>query len=239
MQITGLRKIWILTRIFCISASDTLKVLVGSWFTKQPRLYISATIHHWAKEVLKILQVNYEVPSSNHLKFLPDRPYLIMSNHCSHLDIPLIYETFPHQIIGMIAKKELFSIPLFGRGMKLGGCVMLDRKDPHQAIKDLELAKESMLSGTMLWIAPEGTRSVDGTLGPFKKGGFKLAQAAKAVILPVTIEGSHKILPAKTLAFSLGETVKIYLGKPIDALDYPDLQQLMVATAKEIARKNI
>lgn len=221
---------------------DTLHEVFGSIFVKNvkdKRAYASRIVHSWAQSILRILQVEYKVINPYDFTFNLDRPYIIMSNHSSHFDIPLLYATFPNDIIAMIAKKELFRIPFFGRGMKISGCVSIDREDKYQAIKDLKTAEKNMIEGVRIWIAPEGTRSRTGVMGNFKKGGFKIALNAKAIIVPLTIIGSGKILPPDTLDFSVGEKVEIYIGKPIDTAHYQlkDLPKLMADVASAIASK--
>ena len=93
-----------------------------------------------------------------------------------------------------------------------------------------------MLNRVRLWVAPEGTRSRTGKIGVFKRGGFKIARDTKAIIVPVTIIGSDKVLPAGTFDFSVNEKVTVYIGRPIDTNDYQvdDLRKLMADTKKEI-----
>lgn len=238
MHIDRLR-IWL--RIFSIvmaSIKGALFVIIGSGFSKNRRLYADLVMHTWAREVLRLARVQYSIFNPSAVEFSSDRPYIIMSNHASHFDIPLIFAAFPGVSVRMIAKKELFYIPIFGWGMKIGGCIAIDRKNKRQAIKDLVVAKEEMLSGVRVWIAPEGTRSITGQLGPFKSGGFKIALDIGAIIVPVTIVGSNKILPAKTLDLSLDEQVEIYIGEPIDTANYTnkDLVKLMNKVVDELSK---
>src|SRR4029079_5554001 len=87
---------------------------------------------------------------------------------------PLIFAALPGSI-RMLTKKELFRVPIWGRGLAAGEFVSLDRSQRQQAIRDLGAARDKMADGVILWVAPEGTRSKDGRLGSFKKGGFLLA----------------------------------------------------------------
>ena len=239
MRVNFFQKMGIIFRIVMISVKDSSLVVFGSVFAKNKRYYADRIIHSWARHILRILEVEYKILDPHGFEFNPDRPYIIMSNHASHFDIPLIYAAFPRNTIGMISKKELFRIPIFGRGMKLGGCISIDRENRYRAMKDLEAAEKRMLDGVRFWIAPEGGRSRTGKIGDFKKGGFKIALDVKAIIVPVTIIGSGKILPAKTFDFSTKERVEIHIGKPIDTIHYQrkDLQKLMADTASEIALK--
>jgi 1-acyl-sn-glycerol-3-phosphate acyltransferase len=233
-----LKKLKIIEIDLCL-AKYSLIVAFGSMFVRNKRAFAVRLIHEWARKMLDILKVDYKIFDPYGFEFSPGRPYIVMSNHASHFDIPLIYNTFPNETIGMIAKKELVNIPLFGRCIRLGGGISIDRENRFQAIKDLETAEKMMREGVRFWVAPEGTRTRTGRIGPFKKGGFKLALNAKATIVPVTIIGSGKVLPANTLDISMGEKVEVYIGRPIDTTNYKpeELRKLMADVEAEISHK--
>ncbi|WP_372983012.1 lysophospholipid acyltransferase family protein, partial [Marinobacter sediminum] len=92
----------------------------------------------------------------------------------------------------------------------------VDRSNREQAVKDLERARALMESGIVLWAAPEGTRSPDGKLLPFKKGCFHLALDTEAVIVPVAIRGIHQVLPARSWQINLGQPVDVRVGQPLE-----------------------
>lgn len=238
MRVTGLPKLIIKFRIIVATMATALVMTFGLIFFRHNRRYMNKHIHTWNQEMLRIVQVKYKVFDPYGFEFKSGRPYVIMSNHLSLYDIPLIFATFPGASVRMLAKKELYRIPVFGWGIKAGECISIDRKNPRQAVKDLVVAKEKMLDGIRLWIAPEGTRSLTGVMGVFKKGGFKLALEAQAIIVPVAIVGSNKILPPGTFDFSINETVEMHIGKPIDTVNYGlrSLPQLMEDTALEIQK---
>ncbi len=236
MKISFWQKIIKILELDWVLAKYSLLVAIGSVFVSNKRAYAVRLIHSWARAMLGILKVNYKVFNPYEFEFERGRPYIIMSNHASHFDIPLIYATFSGETVGMIAKKELFKIPLFGRCMRLGGGISIDRENRYRALKDLEVAEKMMSEGVRFWIAPEGTRSRTGKMGAFKKGGFKIALDAKAIIVPVTIIDSGKILPPETFDISVGEKIEVYIGKPIDTANYErqDLQKLMAEVESEI-----
>ena len=119
-----------------------------------------------------------------------------MSNHQSYYDIPLLYMTIPDKAnLRMIAKKELFRIPLWGRGLKTAEFISIDRSDHEKSMESMEAAKEKMKSGNMIYLAPEGTRSRDGKLGEFKKGGFLLAIQTESIIIPIGLRGTEGAMP--------------------------------------------
>ena len=158
-----------------------------------------------------------------------------MSNHSSLYDIPLMFVTLPGSI-RMLTKKELFRIPVWGKGMKDGEFISIDRDNRRQAFRDLEEAKKKLESGVTLWVAPEGTRSRTGKIGPFKKGGFMLAMKTGATIVPVGIRGSFEVLPAKTSCFELGRKAEIHIGTPIETrnLSKRDMDRLITEVESRI-----
>jgi 1-acyl-sn-glycerol-3-phosphate acyltransferase len=168
----------------------------------------------WAKHMFEAVKGTYqfkgELPN-----FKDGRPYIIISNHSSHYDIPAVFATIPASV-RMVGKKELFKIPFFGSAMLRHEFVCIDRKNRDQAVKDLAKARDLMKSGIVIWIAAEGTRTRTGKLQPFKKGVFMLAIDAQAVVVPMMIEGADRILPADSLDFHLGEQITVNLGPCID-----------------------
>ncbi len=182
-------------------------------------------IRTWARLLLWTCGVRVEVKGRENMP--RQGPFIIMSTHNSHFDIPVLMKEIPRQF-RIVAKKALFKIPVFGWVMSVAGYVSVDRADQKQAFKSLDKAVESVSSGMPLLIFPEGTRSSDGSLGPFKKGGFVLATKAKVPIVPVVIEGTFHVLPKTTWRICPGP-VRATFGKPIDTevYSYETKDQLM------------
>jgi 1-acyl-sn-glycerol-3-phosphate acyltransferase len=145
----------------------------------------------------------------------PERAYVYMSNHQSHLDIPMLYATLPSPTIRMLGKKELFEIPLWGKGLRAAEFVEVDRSNHARAVKSIEQAAALVRDGVSIYLAPEGTRSKDGTIGALKKGGFHLAIGTGAPIVPVAITGTGAILPPGARAMRTGQAVHVVIGNPI------------------------
>ena len=120
----------------------------------------------------------------------------------------------------MIAKKELYRIPLWGRGLKTAEFISIDRSDHEKSMESMEAAKEKMKSGIMIYVAPEGTRSRDGKLGEFKKGGFLLAIQTESIIIPIGLRGTEGAMPPDTWDFSLGQKLEAQVGTPIDTANF-------------------
>ena len=137
-------------------------------------------------------------------EYIPAGPAIFMSNHQSNFDILTLLAIMPCQIY-WVAKKELFEIPIFGASMRRGGYIPLDRSDGRRALKSMDNAAAIIRSGKSVVMFPEGTRSKDLQLLPFKRGGFMLALRAGVPVVPVTINGSGRINPAGRTRLYRGE----------------------------------
>ncbi len=194
-----------------------LRSVFKYFFSTPTRPWVDKTIHHWIDQLLNEVHVSYKVINPHNVQPIPGKATILMCNHSSAYDIPLGFKAFPNHSIRMLAKKELSRVPLSGKGMSAAEFPFVDRKNRYQAVKDLEYAKTLMESGIILWIAPEGTRSKDGKLAPFKKGAFITAIQANATIIPIGIRGAFNILPARSFSINLNQHAEIHIGKPIDA----------------------
>ncbi len=146
----------------------------------------------WAKTILWVSGIRVTVIGIDRISGLAS--CIFMSNHQSNFDIPVLLSNLPKQF-RWLAKAELFKIPIFGRGMKGAGYISIDRSDRVSAFKSLARAAETIHNGTSVMIFPEGTRSKDGRLLPYKKGGFVMAVDAQVPIVPIVIEGTYEIMP--------------------------------------------
>lgn len=208
---------WLIVRSFLVTARISFDAMLKGIKGTTPRKWADNRIHAWIDSLLKIIKVRYEVVNPYNFKPSKGKPTILMCNHSSLYDIPLVYKVYPNETIRMLAKKEMAKIPFMGRGMKAAEFIFIDRKNRHQAIKDLAKAQDLMKSGVVIWMAPEGTRSKDGSVGKFKKGGFITAIQAQADIIPIGIRGAYEILPAKTFNLNMGVKAQMHVGKPIDA----------------------
>ena len=199
------------------AAGVTLRISVPTlWDTLRGRLtaeVCDARLDWWSKALLSRARVSLEGHGLEHAEGAG--PFVVMSNHQSLYDIPCLYQTLPLRL-RMVAKAELFRIPIWAQAMRAAGFVELDRSARDRAIESLDRARTALAQGTSIWIAPEGTRSRDGVLGPFKLGGFHLAVGARARILPVTVSGTRAILPAKGARVVPGARVCVTVHAPVD-----------------------
>lgn len=220
MKISKLRTFWIISLAALYTANTCGQSIIMRMLNKINRSWVDKTIQIWVNRVLNLAKVNCIIVNPNHVEPKPGQATIIMCNHSSALDIPLSLYAFRNHSLRMLAKKEMSKIPIIGKGMKASEFPFVDRKNRHQAIKDLNAMQELLKSGIVMWIAPEGTRSPTEALGTFKKGGFITAINAKATIIPIGIRGANNILPARTLQLSLDETAEIHIGTPVDASKY-------------------
>ncbi len=191
----------------------------------------------WSRLVLWIFNVKVEVVGKENVDF--GRNYIYISNHASAMDIPALICGIPDQI-RFLAKQELGKIPLWGWLLKYGGYILIDRRNPKRAMRSVQRAIEKIKSGVSVLVFAEGTRSFDGKLLPFKRGGFMLAIRAKTPVVPVTIIGSHEIMRKHKLEINPG-TIKILLDKPIvvDEFDGREGEEKLMELTREVINRNL
>lgn len=190
----------------------------------------------WARMILFSGGVRVRISGLEHLQ--QDQPYVFMSNHESALDIPILIRSLPYQV-RMMAKKELFRIPLFGWAIALGGYIKVDRTNTERAIASLrEAAQRIPLQGVSVLVFPEGTRSPAGKLRRFKKGGFAFAMDTGYPVVPVTVRGSRRRIPKGALAIRPGR-VEVIVGPPIPTRDYTrETRSQLVEATREVILDN-
>ncbi len=173
----------------------------------------------WSEKLIRDARASVEVHGREHAGDGRE-PFIVMSNHQSLYDIPVLFQCGLGRI-RMVTKDELFRVPIWGRAMEAAGFIRIDRKDRDQAVGALRDRGGSLLAaGTRVWIAPEGTRSRTGGLGPFKSGGFRMALDLGVRILPIAIQGTRDVLPAKGFVVQTGKRVKVTMLPPIDPAAY-------------------
>ena len=201
----------------------SIRVILTALLATDKRQSITLITRKWAKKLLQPTGLVIHVNGSEKLDKLTGQPTIVMCNHTSLYDIPVSFLAL-NADIRMLAKKELYSIPILSSALRAGDFVAIDRTNIDQAKRDLKIAETKLRSGIVLWVAPEGTRSRDGELKSFKKGGFHLAIDTKAMILPVIIKGLDKILPTNSYDLTIHGQVEVVIGDPIDATSFTKKQ---------------
>ena len=141
---------------------------------------------------LWLVGVKVEVRGTEHLE--QDQAYIFTPNHQSFIEVPLMV-TYIGRNPAYLAKKELFKYPIFGYGIGLIGVIPVDRKHTASAVESARQAARNLKKGKSYVVYPEGTRSPDGHLLPFKKGAFMMAIEAGVPVVPVSISGASAIMP--------------------------------------------
>ncbi len=162
---------------------------------------------------------------------------LFLANHRSMADVLALFATAPKSM-RFVAKSSLFKIPYFGQTMRYIGIFEIDRKNKEKAIKTLDLAVERLKTGlNSVVMFPEGSRSRNRSMLPFKKGAFYLAIQSQAPIIPVTIKNSENILPVGSWRMKDG-IIEVYYSKPIETkgLTTDDIPELMEKVKKAIEK---
>jgi 1-acyl-sn-glycerol-3-phosphate acyltransferase len=165
----------------------------------------------WALLLIKVSRVRVTLRGREHLE--PSGTYVFAVNHTSVFDILVLMAYLPVQF-RWVAKEELFHIPFFGPVMKRVGHIPINRSSPREGLLSLGRAAERIRAGTSVVIFPEGTRSDDGRVLPFKRGGFLLATRSGRPVVPVALSGPRRVLPPKTLDLR-PNPILIALGPPV------------------------
>ena len=184
----------------------------------------------WARSLTWGTWVRVRVAGREHLR--PGQSYVMLSNHQGAYDILALYG-FLGREFRWVMKEELRKVPFLGWGCAAIGHIFIDRKNSARAIASLEAAKSHLTGGVSVLIFPEGTRSDDGRLLPFKKGGFNIARQLDLPILPLSITGSNAILP-KACLFPRPGIVRVRFHPAIVPSDFPDTAELIARVRAEI-----
>lgn len=179
---------------------------------------------------VRLVGVKVEVVGSEKLDWR--RTYIFMCNHVSNLDPPIVIPIMPRRT-SVLVKNELFNVPILGWGMRLARLVPVDRQNRETAIASLRYAADVLRTGLNMTVWPEGTRSPDGRLQPFKKGPFHLAMDSGVPVVPITLVGTHEIWPKGRFAIRPGTTTVIF-HEPIDPKAYASPDELLDAVRERI-----
>lgn len=217
-------------------ASGVLTFLFGSTIillaNLRAKVEITDLARTWARLLIRAAGCQVSVQNQDNI---PEPGYLILANHQSFFDILAVLAEFPHPV-RFVAKIELFSIPVFGRGMEKLGHIKIDRRNREAAKRSLAIAGERVRGGIPVLAFPEGTRNKNlNQLGPFKKGPFHLAVELQAPVLPVWIEGTGAVNPPGTLIVHPRD-IQIRVGNPIEVTEFDsDIEVFMEVVREKIS----
>ncbi len=192
-------------------------------------LFYKVISRTWARLIVRTSRVPLEIEG---LERIPATPCVYMANHQSYFDVISLIGYLPVPV-RFVAKRVLTYIPVFGQALWASGHIIIDREKPTQARGRLDRAVERIHTGTSVLVFPEGTRSPDHRLGPFKKGGFVLAIKAGVPIVPISITGTQPMMPKGSFRFTKTR-VKIKIGNPILCQDYESSRPLGLERKEEL-----
>jgi 1-acyl-sn-glycerol-3-phosphate acyltransferase len=228
---------WHLARAVAETARISAPTILGGLTGKLTPELCDERLLEWSRRLLAQAKITLQVEG---LERAPaNEAFVVMSNHQSHYDIPVMFQALRRRV-RMVAKQELFKIPGWGPAMRLAGFVEIDRKDRVAAIQSLESAKQAIANGTSIWIAPEGTRGPGDKLLPFKQGGFHLALGSGARILPVSIDGTGRVLAAHGRTVHEGVEVRVTVHEPVAPSQYgPERREELAARVRQAIASNV
>ncbi len=210
-----IRTAFIILYILPATAVFSIIAIIVSFFSRSGNsVHIIARV--WSKSILFVSGIDVTVEGLANID--PSQSYIYMSNHRSNFDIPVLLGCLPIQF-RWLAKAELFKIPIFGRAMRGAGYVKIDRFNRKSAFKSIDQVAAKMKNGVSVMIFPEGTRSEDGNLKPFKKGGFVMAVDSGVSIVPVILGGTRSIMAKGSWRIIPGN-VTLSIQKPIATTGY-------------------
>jgi 1-acyl-sn-glycerol-3-phosphate acyltransferase len=199
--------------------------------TKNENLLYSP-VRLFIKAGLAMVRVRVEVTGLERLD--PKQTYIFTPNHQSLIEVPL-WVAYLGRNIAYLGKKEIFKYPIFGYGIRLVGVVPVDRSNSPAAVESAKLATENIRRGKSYVVYPEGTRSSDGGLLPFKKGAFMMAIDAGVPVVPITISGATRIMPKGQIKI-FPSTVRVTIHEPISTAGYSkaNIAELIDKTKRKI-----
>ena len=186
---------------------------------------------YWAKGLLRAWGVDVEIGGA---ALDSGAPYIVMANHQSHVDVPILFMALPF-VPGFLAKKELARIPVLSLALRAGRHVLIDRSDQGSALGAIKTAAAEIRDGKTIVVFPEGTRGDGTSLGAFKKGGFLIAKRAGVPIVPVGISGTASVLPRGSW-LPRASHVRVRIGEPIEP---SAIKSMKVGTLQERVRSEI
>jgi 1-acyl-sn-glycerol-3-phosphate acyltransferase len=201
--------LWI---ILVINSLILFPLVIVAFFFDKNGTFAHQIMRLWAKNNLYCGLFKWQIVSEDLLE--TDNCYVIVSNHSSYFDICTLLALLPLQL-KFVSRKHFFWVPIWGWSMYLARYVKVDLSNPRRAARAMIKSKKWLEKGFSILIFPEGTRSVDGKIGSFNNGAFRLALNSGYPILPVTLVGTNYVIPKHTL-FIIPSRITMILGKPMN-----------------------
>ena len=221
--------------VFCVLVAIVWTLMMGvcSFIAMIVTLNRSASMfvvqRWWSPVLLWAGGAKLEVEGLENLD--KSKSYIFVSNHQSTIDIPALFRAIPWDT-RFVAKSQLKWVPMLGWYMWAAKFPFVDRANHREAVRSLDLAGEQVRGGISIIVFPEGTRSDDCKVHPFKKGPFALAMKARVPVVPVAIEGSGALMPKNSWQITPG-AIKVRIGKPIAAEHFEGDRELLIREVRD------
>jgi 1-acyl-sn-glycerol-3-phosphate acyltransferase len=228
---TALISVWVvLITLICATAAIVVS------FLRKGGNFAHLVGRFWARSIVFVSRVKVSVQGLEHID--PGAAYVYMANHQSMFDILTLLGYLPVQF-RWLAKMELFQIPVFGYSMARVGYISIDRSNRKSAYKSLQEAAQKIAQGVSVVVFPEGTRSRDGQIKPFKGGGFYLAIRSGRPIVPVVIIGSHHVMPKGRLRIRRGQII-LNINPPIETTHYnSSTKEILMESVRSTMKRDL
>lgn len=184
----------------------------------------------WSRSFFWLMFLPVSVDGQEHI--VPGQSYVFVANHQSMFDVWLVYGWLP-VIFKWLMKAELRKVPFVGTGCKAAGHIFIDRRNTKAAMESLKEVEKQLVNGVCTVIFPEGTRSLNGEVGRFKRGAFQIAWDLGLPVIPLSLDGCYEVLP-KGKPFVYRAPVHMHIGEPIDLKQFSDLNEAIEAVRNAV-----
>ncbi len=184
----------------------------------------------WSRSFFWLMFLPVSVDGQEHI--VPGQSYVFVANHQSMFDVWLVYGWLP-VIFKWLMKAELRKVPFVGTGCKAAGHIFIDRRNTKAALESLKEVEKQLVNGVCTVIFPEGTRSLNGEVGRFKRGAFQIAWDLGLPIIPLSLDGCYEVLP-KGKPFVYRAPVHMHIGEPIDLKQFSDPNEAIEAVRNAV-----
>ena len=184
----------------------------------------------WSRSFFWLMFLPVSVDGQEHI--VPGQSYVFVANHQSMFDVWLVYGWLP-VIFKWLMKAELRKVPFVGTGCKAAGHIFIDRRNTKAALESLKEVEKQLVNGVCTVIFPEGTRSLNGEVGRFKRGAFQIAWDLGLPVIPLSLDGCYEVLP-KGKPFVYHAPVHMHIGEPIDLKQFSNPNEAIEAVRNAV-----
>ena len=184
----------------------------------------------WSRACYWLMFIPVSIDGTEHIQ--PGQSYVFVSNHQSMYDVWLVYGWLP-VIFKWLMKAEIRHIPFVGTACKAAGHIFVDRRKVQASLESLQEIKKQLSNGVCTVIFPEGTRTIDGSVGKFKRGAFQIALELGLPVIPLSLTGCFEVMP-KGQPYVTRHPVHMHIGQPIDLKEYDDPNEAIEAVRQAV-----